>query len=165
MNDVSEILQWARKNADELPDEYKAEAFRVLLAYKLGLPRNPSLRSGEEESSESISKKSSDLENWQQVIIEQVPSAHKIANSNDRQMQALWAVIELLKRGEPAYASSIRELIRTKLGVTPQNDTNTGRTLRKLTPKYIDRTQDPKGKKYRYSPTRQALEKFEKIEK
>ncbi len=159
MSSFSELAKEAVQIADSLPEKYQEVAFIEIFRAKLSA--NPPFASPDEEKRENAG--ASYPESHAAQTQTRLPAAHLIKERGDRKQQAVWAVVTLQERGEDATSDAIRSTIRQQLGITPQNATNTGRTLRQITPRYIKRESKNNGHGYVYYPQEEAFEIFEEL--
>jgi len=159
MGDVKSVLQWAIEIADDLPEKYQEAAFAELLRYALNsMPGAAEVDTVADTQTKPALHLS---EPWQKKLIIELPEGYLVAKGS-RDQQTVWAAIKLWEQGDEAMAKTVRETIKTKLGVTPESKDNTSRRLRQLTPEYL--TREKKGRGYVYTPTAKALEVFEGLE-
>jgi hypothetical protein len=162
MGDVKSVVQWAMEIADNLPEQYQEAAFAELLRYALS-----SMPGAAEVDTVADTQAKPDLhpsEPWQKKLISELPKDYLVARKGTRDQQTAWAAIKLWEQGDEATSKTVRETIKTKLGVTPPSEDNTSNRLRQLTPKYLRREKRKKGRGYAYTPTAKALEAFEGLE-
>lgn len=153
--ELEKKAKWAIEIAEHLPERYKDNAFRELfrLALQSSVPYDaPQTASSADPRSKLIEQ-----------ILSKTPEAYKVAEKGNRDQQVVWAVIELNRRGEGAYNESIREAIKTYLGINPPNRQNTNRAIRNLLPKYLIREKREGGKGFKYEATTNSIKIFEGI--
>jgi hypothetical protein len=144
MSNIEDIINWTLDKVEDIPEEYRVAAFKVLLKYKLFGRDNPC----QDPESLIISEQKETTDNsddWRSKLIKELPHAHIIAEKGNRKQQALWAVIHSNKIGDEANTNSVVETIKKKLAITPETVDNTSWTLKKLTPKYITREDRDEG--------------------
>jgi len=163
MEDINEVLDWAKELSNRLPDKYQKSAFEILLQYKLNGIHGKLVNLTEEYDKSVIipNNEKKVLEDWEVEIINNLPNPESIIKSNFRQKQALWAVIELLKENKEATVDEIRNTIRRKLGIKPQVTSNLCKTLSKLEEMgVLTREKKDDTKLYIYYPTIEAKHFF-----
>jgi len=156
MGDVKSVLQWAMEIADDLPEKYQEAAFAELLRHALSSIQG----AAEVDTVADIQAKPA----LQKKLIGKLPKDYLVAGKGSRDQQTVWAVVKLLERGEEATSESVRKIIKTCLGVSPESLRNTSGRLGKLTPRHVKRKEREAGKGYAYTPTVRALEVFEGLE-
>lgn len=163
--DPQEAVSRAAKGAEAAPERYKDSAFATILQHLLGgSPSHESDVDGTDSVNNADSANPADpvqphaKPEWRAEVADGIPEAHKVADSNKRTVQAMWAVITLWKREEPANSENIRIIIREKLGVSPEGPQNMSATLKSLVPKYLNRTKVGRG--FEYEPLKRSLEVF-----
>lgn len=161
MGDVKSVVQWAMEIVDDLPEKYQEAAFAELLRYALS-----SMPGAAEVDTVADTQAKPALylsEPWQKKLISKLPEGYLVAKGS-RDQQTVWAVVKLLERGEEATSESVRKIIKTCLGVSPESLGNTSGRLGKLTPRHVKRKEREDGKGYAYTPTVMAFEVFEGLE-
>ena len=159
---LESITKWAVEAADRLPAKYQQVAFPVLLQH--GLASIPAAARERDRPAELDLGRSPDTPP-QPGLFSAIPKASAIARKASRMQQAVWAVIALCDRDQEADNQSIRRLVQTELGITPESRGNLAHTLRDATPTYLSRTDKTEGQGYAYNPTPQALEVFKGLDK
>jgi hypothetical protein len=161
MGDVKSVVQWAIEIADDLPEKYQEAAFAELLRYALNsMPGAAEVDTVADTQAKPALHLS---EPWQKKLISELPEGYLVAKGS-RDQQTVWAAIKLWEQGDEAMARTVRETIKTRLGVTPESQQNTSSRLRQLTPEYLGREKREEGQGYAYTPTAKALEVFEGLE-
>ena len=153
MTAIQSAIRDAIEAADAGPDEFRAITYTEILKFKL----SQLVAAGHAPSG------SADLEVGQgseQGLQSGAPESFLVADHGTKEMQVVWAVVEITQEGATADNPAIRQRIEEVLGVTPQNRQNTNRTLRTLVPRYLRRTSKEEGRGYQYSPGPRALEIF-----
>lgn len=168
INDIIKKANEAIEIAEDLPGDYKEKAFEVILTHLLRgeqpeVPENGQKVTAVKAEEKNGESNKNDLKGWEKRVVNQIPEAYIISDNGNRNQQCTWAVIELYKRGEEASVENVRLIIKDELGLTPQNRSNTSRTLKNLTPKHLSRSK--KGKEYYYTPTVNSIEIFEDLVK
>lgn len=154
--DYKQAIRRAVEAAGEAPEELREAAFRIVLERLLDLePAQPNSPTG------TPAEKPPKHNSWEERLFANLPEGHLVQERGDRKQQTVWAVASLHQRGTDVTSEEIRRLIRTELGIAPQNDQNTARTLRGLTPRYVVRRDRTEGRGYIYEPTARSIEIFE----
>ena len=158
--DVLRAIAQATEAADNAPEDLRTEAFTTVLAHLLttASPTGEAPRAVGETLQPPAAPPAT---TWEEAVVEGLPEPHVVRERGNRGHQALWAVVTLQGRGVAATTEDITKLIRTELGLAPQNVPNTARTLRGLTPRYVMRRDRDDGQGYIYQPTAHALDAFE----
>jgi len=158
---IKSVVKWAMEVADDLPEKYQQTAFAELLRHALRSASDAvQIDNGDHAKAAQISIGKS----WQSELQNGIPPDHIIAENGSRTQQAAWAVVTLCAQGKEATSKSVREIIQSHLGVTPETLDNTSKRLKELTPKHVTRAKRVQGRGYSYTPTRLILEIFEGLE-
>jgi hypothetical protein len=161
---IRNSINLAAEAAKAAPEKYEQATYEIILRHLLrsGTVDHPANRDGNQPVYETQRANGADHElltpapNSDNVI---PPPAPLIAKRGKRTHQSLWAVMTLWNRNEtPITASCVQSIIETELGKSPQNGTNTIRTLRGLVPRYIRRIKV--GSEYQYEPTSASAQFF-----
>lgn len=99
------------------------------------------------------------LAGWEKEIYKGLPDDHDVS-SGTRDQQAVWGAVVLRQQGRESTPETIREVVRKRLGVSPESRSNLSGRLGRLTPKYLSRDDRGEGRGYTYTPTRRALDIF-----
>jgi hypothetical protein len=160
MEDLRKTLNEAAKAVEDLPEHLQEVAFSIILERRLehGSSAGAEGNSAEPES-DSATNESNNLP-WLDDVIDDLPDTHDVADGTRRE-QAAWAVTYLVADEKSATTESVRDTIKTRLGVTPQSSANMSSTLGDLTPKYLSREGKKEGKGYTYMPTVNVADLFE----
>ena len=149
--EVSEIVE-------EIPSDLRTSAFAELLKFVLNPDSESLLLSHDTPAVEGKDTSNADIPEWLSNIFSNKPEPHVVA-SGSRQEQAAWGIIQLCSEQKHATKENLREVLKTRLGVTPESKSNTNRTLRNLVPRYLTREESDNG--YSYLPTRNILDVFQ----
>jgi hypothetical protein len=166
MMDYKAAIREASDAAAEAPEELREIAFRTVLERLLGTSL-PDTSTTENEGSPALGSNhgpTGQRPDWREQVVTGLPEAYRIQEDGNRAQQAVWAVVTLQSRGVEVTSEAIMNVIRTELGIAPQNSMNTARTLRKLTPRFVMRRDRPDGRGYVYEPTARALDAFEGLD-
>lgn len=150
-----EAIREAAEAAEEAPEELREAAFRTVLERLLEREGGP------EKDAPQTPPEAIESDSWEERLLKELPEGHVVQEEGDRGQQTVWAVATLHGRDLEATTEQIRRIIRTELGIAPQNEQNTARTLRKLTPRFLIRRERPDGRGYVYEPTARSVEIFE----
>jgi len=157
MGEIENAISRAVAAANSGPEEYReatyVEVLRHLLS-KVAPPDEPLSGPGLEQG----------LPEAGPARTVTLPEPDLVADSDDHEMQTVWAVMALAEEGREAINETIRQKIELALAVTPQNRQNTNRTLRRLVPRYLARRKKNEGEGYAYVPTARAREIFQNLE-
>ncbi len=159
MKNPKAAIDWAIELADSLPERYRELAFSELLRHALNTVSEDNVESNFGE----VSPKQKETPSVLSSALKDIPDAHLVAAKGDRDQQVAWAVAELFNRGDEINNQAIREIIKTRLAISPPNEPNTSRSLQKLTPKYVMREKGESGKAYSYLPTINLIEIFDDL--
>lgn len=162
--DYKAAIQEAAEAVSQAPKDLREIAFRSILEQML--TKGVAVQSGQPEH--GVRNRQPVLDpvesnDWRDRVAGEMPEAYDIQGRGSRQQQAVWAVVTLFARGADATTEEIMKLIRTELGIAPQNEQNTARTLRNLTPRFVMRRDRADGRGYVYEPTANALDAFENL--
>jgi len=153
MNRILDTIKAAMEEADKVPETYRVAAFSEVLRHLLAAERC--------NSKDGMAK---EFPAAPAVAAQYVPEAHVVAESQSRQVETVWAVIQVTSRGLEADAASVRQEIRAALGLKPESRTNTSDRLKRLTPKYLTRRKKAVGRGYCYVPSAHATDVFRQEE-
>lgn len=154
MNVIDDAIASAAAAAKRGPEEFREVVFAEVLRYEL-LKTLPGIDTGgREPQGRTYAHEMATFEGIE---------PHKVAEKGNRQMQAVWAVMELSKDESVADNEAIRKKIKDTLSVKPQSRQDTNRTLRKLVPKYLTRKEKVEGQGYEYFPGPDASDIFERL--
>jgi hypothetical protein len=161
MRNIRKIISEALEISNEVPEDYKKDTFFIILSHLLKTLDKPV---GDEEINLSVPSQGVDQsDSWLDWVVQNIPEPYEIARNGNRDQQTVWSVVMLHSRYKEAIVGTVQEIIRTELGITPQNRQNTGRQLRRLTPRFLIRRNRTEGKGYKYEPTTHSAEIFEGI--
>lgn len=151
-NEIEEAI--AAASLDKVPEEFKETTYEVILQHEI----NGNLISSSISSKVDVSNiERETLKDWEEQLAKELPKG-SVAAEGTRSQQTVWAVVTLYLRGKEANRDSIRKVIKDELGVTPQSEDNTSRTLKNLVPEHLNRSKE--GKIYYYEPIRNAVKIF-----
>lgn len=153
-----EAIRDAAEAAAEAPEGLREIAFRLVLERLL----DRKIRQDHGEVAAPLGEPG-ERNNWEARLMAELPEAHSVQEAGDRKQQTVWAVATLYTRDLDVTTEEIRRVIRTELGVAPQNEQNTARTLRALTPRFVMRRERLDGPGYIYEPTAHSLQIFEDL--
>lgn len=89
-----------------------------------------------------------------------LPPPYEVAEGSTDQ-QVGWAVAQLYARGQEAITQAIRQIIAVELSVSEPKRTTVANALRRLSPRYLGRTEREEGPGYAYEPLEALSELFE----
>jgi len=158
MGDIAKAISTAIEAAKKVPEEFRIVTYQEVLRHELVASDS------EEQHSVSAERKPRRPTRVNRSEI-RLPEAHLVADSGDRSIQIVWAVISLRTEGVEADNEAIRNKIELSLGTKPENRQNTNRTLGGLVPKYLTRHEKEIGRGYAFEPAARAIEIFEGLEK
>lgn len=96
---------------------------------------------------------------WEGTVYDGLPDDHVVAEGT-RDQQAVWAVARLQQEGREAGRTEVAEMIKDRLGVSPETADNLSARLGRLTPKTLQRQKRSEGPGYAYRITRTSLSAF-----
>jgi hypothetical protein len=156
------IIESAMEIAEKLPEKYQVAAFAELVCH--GLRSAPVLLESDPDEQVRAGPDIPEEPSLGERLVAELPNDFDVAEKGSRAQQALWAVVKLWQDGAEATPLGVCDTIKMKLGKTAESPDNTSKTLRKLTPRYLERHRSQKGRGYTYVPKKNALEVFDGIQ-
>jgi hypothetical protein len=153
------IIESAMEIADKIPEKYQVAAFEQLLRHALGSA--PVSAEADTGAPVGVGPSPSSGGAGLQALAGHLPNDFVVKGRGSRAQQAMWAVLKLQEDGAEATPARVRDTVKTRLGKTPESAKHTSRTLRDLTPRYLERRESEGGRGYAYAPTQNALEIFD----
>lgn len=178
---IAETLQSAVRMTEGLPEKFQQAAFKEIVRFSLerqltqpvpapnlatasnvvSATRNEgNVTTADESSTAAVLSARDEL-----PTTDELPAPHVVKEQGNRAQQTIWAVIRIHGRGDEVDVPAIQEEIKKALATKPQRANNTSRTLRRLTPKYVNRHDREEGQGYSYTPTEHAFEIFKDLDK
>lgn len=112
---------------------------------------------GARGQTDSPPKRRSD--SWEEEVYDGLPDDHVVAEGT-RDQQAVWAVAQLQHEGQEAGRTEVGQIIKDRLGVSPESADNLSARLGRLAPKTLQRQKRSEGSGYAYRITRTSLSVF-----